>query len=329
MQRPRVLTWHVHGSYLYYLSHVPVDFYVLSKPSREPGYAGRFGHFPWGENVIDMPVSEVKNHDFDCILFQNHHHYLNDQSNILSDAQRNLPIIFLEHDPPRENPVATKHPVDDPNALIVHVTHFNELMWDNGNTPTTVIPHGVVVPSNISWIGNLQKGIVIVNHLNKRGRRLGSDIFTSVSRHIPLDLIGMEAELLGGVGEVQHSHLPAYAAHYRFLFNPIRYTSLGLSVCEAMMLGIPIVGLATTEMVSTVENGVSGFIDTNVNNLIEHMKRLLNDPQEAKVLSEGAKKKALQDFNINRFVSDWSKVFSTVTTRQVDPKIMRKTSLFA
>jgi NAD(P)-dependent dehydrogenase (short-subunit alcohol dehydrogenase family) len=29
--------------------------------------------------------------------------------------------------------------------------------------------------------------------------------------------------------------------------KPVRYTSLGLAVCEAMMLGLPIIGLATTE----------------------------------------------------------------------------------
>lgn len=27
----RILTWHVHGNYLYYLSQVPHQFYVLSR----------------------------------------------------------------------------------------------------------------------------------------------------------------------------------------------------------------------------------------------------------------------------------------------------------
>lgn len=41
-----------------------------------------------------------------------------------------------------------------------------------------------------------------------------------------------------------------FAARYRFLFNPIRYTSLGLAVIEAMMIGMPVVALGTTDMVS-------------------------------------------------------------------------------
>ncbi|MEJ7681997.1 MAG: hypothetical protein WKG06_29925 [Segetibacter sp.] len=68
----------------------------------------------------------MKNIDFDCILFQSKKNYLEDQYMILSEEQRALPKIYLEHDPPREVPTDTKHVVDDPEMLLVHVTHFNE-----------------------------------------------------------------------------------------------------------------------------------------------------------------------------------------------------------
>lgn len=32
MRPLRVLTWHIHGSYLYYLSQTPVEFYLPVKP---------------------------------------------------------------------------------------------------------------------------------------------------------------------------------------------------------------------------------------------------------------------------------------------------------
>ena len=43
MRPLKILTWHTHGSYLLYLTQVPHEFYVLSKPDRPPGYAGRSG----------------------------------------------------------------------------------------------------------------------------------------------------------------------------------------------------------------------------------------------------------------------------------------------
>jgi glycosyltransferase involved in cell wall biosynthesis len=311
MRRIRVLTWHIHGSYLYYLSHAAADFYVLSKPDRSAGYAGRHGHFRWGSNVHDMPVSELAEQKFDCVLFQSRDHYLKDQHEILTDAQRRLPKIYLEHDPPRESAFDTRHVVDDPNVLLVHVTHFNRLMWNSNRTPTRVIRHGVVVPEDVHYRGDLARGIVIINHLHRRGRRLGDDIYRDMRRHIPLDLVGMGAEESpGGLGEIRHDRLPAFEARYRFFFNPIRYTSLGLAVCEAMMLGMPVVGLATTEMVSAVENGVSGYVANDLEQLRDIMQRLLIDVEAARRLSQGARAAALAQFHIDRFASEWGRVLA-------------------
>lgn len=302
MRRLRVLTWHVHGSYLYYLTQVPHDFYVLSKPERPPGYCGRYGHFAWGDNVHDMAVADVARHAFDCVLFQHASHYREDQHALLSAAQRRLPRIFLEHDPPRESPTDTRHPVDDPDTLLVHVTAFNRLMWDNGRTPTCVIDHGVVAPPDLPYDGSLPKGLVVVNHIARRGRRLGADVFDAVRGQIPLDLIGMGSEEAGGLGEIRHDMLPLFAARYRFFFNPIRYTSLGLAVIEAMLLGLPIV----------IENGVSGYVDTEPHRLVERMEALLADPALARALGAHARRYARERFGIGRFVDDWCRALASV-----------------
>lgn len=312
MRRLKILTWHTHGSYLYYLTQLPHDFYVMSKPDRCAGYGGRSGHMKWGDNVHDMPVDEARDAEFDCIVFQDDHQYLEDQHLYLTAAQRRLPRIYIEHDPPRESPTETRHPVQDPEILLVHVTPFNELMWDNGVTPTRVIEHGVIVPDGIAYDGDKARGLVIVNHLARRGRRLGADIYAQAAADVPLDLVGMGAEESGGLGEVLHAELPAFAAHYRFLFNPIRYTSMGLAVIEAMMVGVPIVALATTEMATVIENGVSGYADTRVDTLVERMHLLLREPGHARTLGAGARERALERFGIGRFIDDWNAALATV-----------------
>ncbi|SFN79751.1 Glycosyl transferases group 1 [Nitrosospira briensis] len=299
----RVLTWHIHGNYLYYLTQAPFEFY-LPKGEGE-GYGGRAPGFAWGENVHDVPVDEVKDLELDAILFQHRKNYEVDQYEILSEAQRRLPKIYLEHDPPQEHPTNTKHWVDDPAMLLVHVTDFNRLMWDNNRTPAIVIDHGVIVPDDVIYTGEYPKGVVVVNNIRKRGRRLGLDVFEKIREQIPLDLVGMGATELGGLGEVPHDKLPAFVAKYRFFFNPIRYTSLGLSVCEAMMAGLPMVGLATTEMVTAVENGKTGYVETDADKLIERMRYLIDNPGHAKELSQNARHYANQRFGIKRFGRDW------------------------
>lgn len=317
MQQLRILIWHVHGSYLYYLTQVPHLFYLPSNPERTGDLIGRYGHLPWGRNVIDVPVQEVRNLELDCIIFQLPSQYLKDQFEIFTDAQRRLPKIYLQHDPPYDHPTNAKHIVDDPNMLLVHVTQFNKLMWDSGRTPTRVIDHGVMIPEDVRYSGESEKGLVVINHLTQRGRIVGADIFEEVRHQVPLDLVGMAAEDAGGLGEVLQRDLPAFESRYRFFFNPIRYTSLGLAVCEAMMVGLPIIGLATTEMVTAVQNGVSGYVDTNVGNLVKRMKDLLRWPQDARRLGSAARRYALERFNIRRFVRDWNSALAVATGKKV------------
>jgi hypothetical protein len=318
MRRLKILTWHVHGSYLYYLTQAPHDFYLLSKSDRSEGYLGRYGHFPWGDNVFDMPVGQVRAEHFDLVLFQHRNHYLHDQP-LLSVEQQRGPRIYLEHDTPWGDPTDEPHYVNDPGVLLVHVTPYNQLMWNNGRTPTRVIEHGVIEPRDVRYSGEVEKGVVVINHLTRRGRRLGADVFAHVRDHIPLDLVGMAAQEAGGLDEVRHDALPSFEAHYRFLFNPIRYTSLGLAVIEAMLIGMPVIGLATTEMATAVPNGVAGYVDTSVDRLIERMRELLKDPAEARRLGQGAQRYARERFGIRRFVADWNSAFTEVAGR---PSVM-------
>ncbi len=78
-----------------------------------------------------------------------------------------------------------------------------------------------------------------------------------------------------------------------------------------MMVGLPIIGLATTEMVTVVENGVSGYVDTDLEKLILKMRLLLDDQTHAQNLSKGAKEAAQKRFNIQRFVNDWDETFKS------------------
>ncbi len=315
MKMMRVLTWHIHGNYLLYLSRVAVEFHIPVKVGQAEGYGGRGSTFPFPENVKEVPAEAVRDEEYDCVLFQTRRNYEVDQFEILSDRQRRLPRIYLEHDPPREHPTDTRHWFDEPDGLLVHVTPFNRLMWDSGRTLTRVIDHGVFVPEGVRYTGELDRGIVVINHLRSRGRLLGADVFEEARRSVPLELVGMDAESLGGRGEVHPMELAAFEVRHRFFFNPIRWTSLGLAVLEAMTLGMPIVGLATTEMAAAIEDGVSGYVDTDLDRLVEKMRSLLEHPSEARRLGHEARRRALERFHIDRFAAEWEATFSLVTGR--------------
>jgi glycosyltransferase involved in cell wall biosynthesis len=312
LKRLKIFTWHIHGSYLYYLSHIPHDIYIPKKDNPPNGYIGITPSYPWPANLHEIPAEDVKNYQFDCVLYQHHDNYLRDQFATLSAEQRELPRIYLEHDPPRDTPTDTIHPVNDPNILVVHVTDFNRLMWDCRKSPTKTIDHGITVPKDAIYKGDLDKGIVVVNNIHKRGRRLGLDLYLDARKEIELDLYGMGWKEAGGKGELPHSELPYVCSRYRYFYNPIRYTSLGLSILEAMMIGMPIIGLATAELATVIKNDYSGLISTRPEDLIIASKELLKSPGLAKKWGEGARKSAMERFSIERFVRDWNRTLKEV-----------------
>lgn len=305
----RILTWHIHGSYLHNLVQAPHDFYVPTKPGKPEGYGGRSGSYAWPANLHEVPAEAARGLPLDLIIYQSPKNYFVDQFEILSAEQRRLPRIYLEHNTPKEHPTDTRHPVDDPNVLLVHVTHFNSLMWDPGRTPTLVVPHGVVVRSDVCYTGELARGIVVVNGLRRRKRVAGLDVFESIRQEVPLDLAGMDSLALGGLGDLPHQELHAREARYRFFFNPIRYTSLPLALLEAMALGLPIVALATTEVPEAVPDGVAGFVSNERGKLLEGMRLLLRDPGLAQLMGRQARRIAGERFGIARFVRDWEHAF--------------------
>ncbi|HLJ66904.1 MAG TPA: glycosyltransferase [Chloroflexota bacterium] len=309
MRRLRILIWHIHGSYLNAITRADHDWYLPVKPGHPEGYRGWGDTFNRPPGIHDVPAERVRELELDLVIFQTARNYLEDQYEILSPLQRRLPRIYLEHNVPRPHGSDTRHPVDDPSVLLVHVTHYNQLMWDNGDIPTAVIEHSVAIDPGIRYDGELDRGITVINGMQKRPRIAGYDLFLQARQEVPLDIAGMQTEDFGGLGDIPYRDLHRHVARYRFLFSPMRYTSLPLAVIEAMTIGMPVVALATTELPTVIEDGYSGHVSCRFDYLIERMQFLLRNPGVARQMGANAREVALRRFGLNRFVRDWNAAF--------------------
>ncbi len=83
-RRLKILTWQVHGNYLWYLSQIPHDFYLVTKPGHPAGYAGRTASFPWGGNVFEVSPAQVRELRIDCVLYQSRQHWNEDRMTLLT-----------------------------------------------------------------------------------------------------------------------------------------------------------------------------------------------------------------------------------------------------
>jgi hypothetical protein len=295
-QRYKIFTWPGHQQYLFELAQGDFDVYIPA--GQNQSFREQFSS---QKNVIEVDPEVIKELQLDCILFQNEHSYQTAQHEVLSEEQRLLPKIYLEHHPPKQHPTNAKHFVEDLSVQLVHVNHYNALMWDNNQVPVTVIENGVAAKT-ASFSGEIASGVIVLEENPADNRITGHDIFMQVKEALPLTVIQIGKE------NVTYQNLPEKLSHYRFLFCADRYASPGFAVYQALMMGMPVVGLATTELPTLISNEVSGFADSDLNYLICKMKALLDDQQLAIKMGLEARKSALQRFSLERFLADWKQV---------------------
>ena len=311
MHKLNILIWHIHGAYLTAITQTEHNWYLPTKPGQPEGYIGRGHNSSMPGYVREVPADAVRNLPLDLIIFQTPQNYRTDQYEVLSEAQRQLPKIYLQHNTPEPHPTDSRHwAANDSSVALVHVTHYNQLMWDSGITPTRVIEHSVAIDPAVRYTGTRPEGIFVVNELKRRGRMAGYDLFLAAREQVPLTTVGMGSAEVGGIGEIHYRYLHQRVAEYRFLFSPMRYSSLPLALIEAMTIGMPVVALATTEVPTVIENGVHGFVSCNIGELTDRMQFLIDNPDEARRLGNNARRLALTRFGIDRFVRDWNQLFA-------------------
>lgn len=308
----RIFFWHVHGSYATALVHGPHTYYIPVLADRGPDGRGRARTWDWPANAIEVTPAQARHLELDAIVLQRPHELELAEAWLGRRPGRDIPAIYLEHNAPQGRIAEMRHPMADrPDLRVVHVTHFNDLFWDCGTTPTTVIEHGVVDPG-YRYTGEIPHAAVAINEARRRGRVTGTDLLERFRGAIPLDLFGIDAGALGGVDDPSQALLHAEMPKRRVYLHPMRWTSLGLALIEAMHMGMPVVALATTEAVEAVP-AVCGVISTDVSRLCAALRQYAHDADAARAVGERARAYALGRYGLERFLRAWDAALTEVT----------------
>ncbi len=307
----KVLLWHVHGSWTTAFVQGPHEYVVPLLPDRGPDGRGRADTYPWPEAVAEATPEELADLRPDVVVLQRPHELELAERWLGRRPGRDLPAVYVEHNAPQGRVNELRHPVaDQAGLLVVHVTHFNDLFWDLGTTPTRVIEHGIVDPGR-RYTGELERLGVVINEAGRRARVTGTDLLPRFAQAAPVDLFGIGAGALGGIEDLPQDRMHTELARRRAYVHPIRWTSLGLSLLEAMQLGMPVVALATTEVVEAVPPGC-GVVSTDVRRLVEAARTYVRDPELALSHGEAARAAALGRYGLARFLVDWDTTLADV-----------------
>jgi hypothetical protein len=319
-----ILVWHVHGSWLTAFVQGPHRYLVplvqrSGSSERSPDGLGRARTWNWPESVVEVTPDQLRDEAVDVVVLQRPRDLALLREWTGRSAGVDVPAVYVEHDTP-PTPTSSRHLLADRADIpLVHVTHFNRVAWDAGTAPTHVIEHGVIDPGPV-WTGELPRAAVVTNDPVSRARTVGTDLIAPFVRgSVDVDVFGMRVTGLAGALGVpvsEYEDLPQAAMHdelarRRVYLHLTRWTSLGLSLVEAMTIGMPVVVLAATEAAAVVPPA-AGVVATDVGRLVSGARALLGDPDAARAAGEVARAAALARFGLDRFLSDWNTLLKEV-----------------
>jgi hypothetical protein len=309
----RVLLWHVHGSWTTSFVQGRHEYLIPVTADRGPDGLGRARTYSWPASAVEVTREEAAAAEVDVVVLQRPHELEGLAAEWLGGRRpgREVAAVYLEHNAPQGRINDLRHvAADRPDLVVAHVTHFNDLFWDCGSTPTRVIEHGIVDPGD-RYSGEVPAAAVVVNEPARRGRVTGTDLLERLGAAVPVDLFGMQSQRLAGTPGVRSV---ADLARRRLYLHPVRWTSLGLSLLEAMHLGMPVVALATTEVVEAVPPD-AGVVSTRVEVLADAARRLVADPEQARLMGKAARAAATGRYGLDRFLADWDALLEEVRGR--------------
>jgi glycosyltransferase involved in cell wall biosynthesis len=307
----RILLWHVHGSWTTALLQGQHTYLLPVLPDRGADGRGRAETWDWPRSAIELSPEQLADAEVDLAILQRPRDLELCELWLGRRPGRDLPAVYVEHNAPQGRIEEMRHPIADREDLrLVHVTHFNDLFWDAGATPTTVIEHGVVDPG-YRYSGELAEAAVAINEPGRRGRVTGTDLLPRLNGTVTLRLFGIGVAEMGGVENLPQAELHTEMARRRAYLHPIRWTSLGLALIEAMHLGMPVVALGTTEVAEAVPSR-AGIVSTDVAALSRGLQALIADPDEARERGRAARRAALGRYSLERFLADWERLLAEV-----------------
>lgn len=314
--RPRtLLVWHVHGSWTQSLVAGGHRYLVPVSPAKDADGKGLLGR-DW-PNAREVPLADLRDQDVDLVVLQRPeeldlvHRWLGRRPGV------DVPAVYVEHNAPRPSATDSRHPLADRSDIpVVHVTDFNRLMWDNGRAPTRVIDHGIADPGAL-YTGEIPVAAAMINEPLRRWRTVGTDLLPDLSRRTPIDVWGIGTEDLDdetrtggpwprvrGQGDVPTARLLREVSRRRVYLHTARWTSLGLSLVEAMYLGMPVVAVAST-MAPLVVPAEAGVVSADVETLASALEGYVDDPPAAAAAGKAARDFAAAHFALPRFLADW------------------------
>ncbi|WP_407275616.1 glycosyltransferase [Halothiobacillus sp. DCM-1] len=345
VKKLRILTyrWHVPHQYeLYKSGH---DFFLVKGTGSPMSDSWEYGQRPFPSNAQFINIDDVRESDFDLAILhfdENVLNYENTNGTVGADwgaafrhfvEHVNLPKVAVCHGTPQfygqYTPGYEKSDlmtVIEParSALVEYVkdieivcnSHQARMEW--GFHKSRVIWHGFdpveFLPATYSKGILSPLGPLVSSRPYYRGFYLYQEVFSESFPHEfrpeTLCVPNPDVEYIDNVFAVaKYKNYIDQIRKYSVYFNPTLRSPMPRARCEPMMCGVVTVSAHNHDVDLFIRNGVNGFYSNDPNELRGQLIYLMKNPGVNRKMGAEARKTAINLFNHDRYLADWSVLF--------------------
>lgn len=304
-KRLKILTYPTHESYQTMMENIPHDFYMITGNGIK-GWDYHTKPIPKNHYLLSQPFPNLPaNIEFDLILSQDRFGGL--QRSLEISSRFGIPVIHIDHALPPPN--AFPKQIEKMKTLTPHqrvfIAESSKEHW-GGDVNDPVIRYGLDTNTWSGWHGSNEYGLSIVNYFAQRDVFCGWTEWQEVAKSVPMKLIGENPGLSTSAPSTE-ALIDAIRSS-KFYLNTAKWSTLPMSMVEAMMIGCPVITTSYLEAGRIIKHGENGFIADSPKEMIKYAKILLNDYDVAKQIGENGRKSAMEIFKLDKFIEQWSNV---------------------
>jgi hypothetical protein len=189
-------------------------------------------------------------------------------------------------------------------ARVIYISALKQRDW---GIPGDVIRPAIDTCLYGGYRGEVRGVLQVCNRLRERGVIMGWNVYDTVCRNLPNLVIGENPGIAASRMSKDWEDLKEQLRSHRvYLYTPVYPYEDGynLALLEAMATGMPIASLR--HVTSPVRDGIEGVVADNPEELREKIVELLDNPEKAARLGEGARLRVEKEFAISDFQSAWN-----------------------
>lgn len=312
-EKLNILTFPTHERYETYLSMTGHNFYAI-RADKIKDWKNEYAPVPSNYVLLDKNLGEkqlLTHLNIDIVLSQNKYAQYPLACNISN--QLHLPLITLEHTLPANNlPPGTIDRLKTMKGSInVFISDFSIDKWGFEKTSDVrVVRH--CVDTNLFSPNEFSSGrdktiLSVVNDWINRDWCCNFKGWARVTEGLPVRPVGDTVGLSKPAKDTKE--LASIYASSRIFINTSTISPVPSSLLEAMSSGCAVVSTATCMIPEIIKNGVNGFLTNDETEMRKYLELLLEDEDLATELGKKARQTIIDNFGINRFVSEWNDIF--------------------